>query len=85
MSGRIHGPRGETRPNESWPTTPVEQRSEVDSGAGVADRDSVGRDQSEVCGERRADGPLDAQSRLGPQGAGREGAEKPRAGFTETS
>ena len=58
----------------------MEKRSEVDSGAGVADRDSVGRDQSEVCGERRADGPLDAQSRLGPQGAGREGAEKLRAG-----
>ena len=49
--GGINGHSSETCSNGSWPTVPVEHRSENDSAAGVTDQRALGGNLSEVCGE----------------------------------
>ena len=49
----------------------VKRRSETYGAAGVADGDALGGDLSEIRRACRADGPLEARSRPGAQGAGR--------------
>jgi len=49
--GGINGHSSETCSNGSWPTAPVEHRSEIDSAAGVTDQRALGGNLSEVCGE----------------------------------